>query len=185
MIGWIMERETMAQNDAAIAALELRPHERVLEIGHGPGRALERIAALVPHGFVAGIDHSADMHAVAAARCARLIDERSVELQVGDSCALPYADATFHKALAVHTLYFWNDALAHLREAHRVLRRDGVLVLGFRPAHDPHSADFPTSVYTFYSPDAVAVLLRAAGFADVAIGEPLPGLVLARAFKRA
>jgi len=178
-----MERETAAQNDAALAALAINPGDRILEIGFGHGRTLEQLVAAAPSGFVAGLDHSSEMYEMARRRCAPLLQSGHLELHLGDSRAMPYADATFDKVLAVHTLYFWDNPTAHLRELHRVMKRSGVCVLGFRPKEDPHAASFPETVYTFYSRDAVRDLLFDAGFADIDISEPVPGLVLARAMK--
>jgi ubiquinone/menaquinone biosynthesis C-methylase UbiE len=185
LLGWVMERETAAQNDAAVAALTLRPDDRVLETGYGPGRTLEQLAAAVPCGFVAGVDHSQTMYETARRRCAASIARGRVEVQTGDSRALPYPDSHFDKALAVHTLYFWRDPALHLREVYRVLkRRHGVCVLGFRPQEDPHAADFPETVYTFHTRDSVRRILSGVGFADVELSEPVPGFVLARASRQ-
>jgi ubiquinone/menaquinone biosynthesis C-methylase UbiE len=181
VIGWVMERETAAQNDAALAALAIDPGDRVLEIGFGHGRTLERLVASTPAGFVAGLDHSSEMYEMARRRCAPLLRSGRLELHLGDSRAMPYPDADFDKVLAVHTLYFWDDPAAHLRELHRVLKPAGVCVLGFRPKEDPHAASFPETVYGFYARDAVRELLVEVGFANIDVSEPLPGLVLARA----
>ena len=43
IIGWIMERETAAQNDAALAAFAINPGDCILEIGFG-------IASTLPTG---------------------------------------------------------------------------------------------------------------------------------------
>jgi len=177
-----MERETAVQNDAALTALAVRADDRVLEIGFGHGRTLERLARATPSGFVAGLDHSPEMYEMARRRCAPLVDGGRLELRVGDSRALPYPDGHFDKVLAVHTLYFWDDPTAHLRELRRVLQTNGVCVLGFRPKEDPHATGFPETVYTFYPRDEVRHLLSSVGFVTVELSEPVPGLVLTRAF---
>lgn len=183
VIGWIMERETGAQNDAALAALAVNPGDRILEIGFGHGRTLEQLVAAAPSGFVAGLDHSSEMYEMAGRRCAPLLQSGRLELHIGTSQAMPYPDAHFDKVLAVHTLYFWHNPAEHLREIHRVMRDSGVCVLGFRPKEDPHTASFPETVYTFYPRDVVRGILFDVGFADIDLSEPVPGLVLARAVK--
>lgn len=68
----------------------------------------------------------------------------------------------------MHTLYFWNDPLAHLREIRRVCRVGGRFALAFGPKEDVRAvAAFPQSVYTFYSVDETRELLSMAGFYDV------------------
>lgn len=183
LIGWIMERETAAQNDAALTALAIKPRDRILEIGFGHGRTLERLAAAAPSGFVAGLDHSSEMYEMVRQRCASLLQSGNLELRRGSSQAIPYPDADFDRVLAVHTLYFWTNPVEHLREIHRVMKPGGVCVLGFRPKEDPHAASFPETVYTFYSRDVVRDLLFDAGFANIDLSEPALGFVLARALK--
>jgi ubiquinone/menaquinone biosynthesis C-methylase UbiE len=179
-----MERETATHNDAAQAALAVNPGDRVLEIGFGHGRTLEQLVAAAPAGFVAGLDHSSEMYEMARRRCAPLLASGRLALHLANSKAIPYPDADFDKVLAVHTLYFWDSSTEHLRELHRVMKSDGVCVLGFRPKEDPHAASFPDTVYTFYSRETVRDLLFDVGFGNIDISEPVPGLVLARAAKQ-
>lgn len=167
VIAWIMARETATLNDRAVAALDLRPTDSVLEIGFGHGRTVQRIAAAVPGGQVAGIDVSGSMTRVATRRNRTAVAEGRVELRTGDAAALPFADGRFDKALSVHTLYFWPEPAACLRELHRVLRPGGALVLGFTRKDSPRAAGFPAAVYTFRDDQEVAGLLRAAGFASI------------------
>ena len=181
LIAWVMAYETAGHNAAAQQALLLEPTDRVLELGFGHGRTLESIARATPEGFVAGVDHSAEMLRVASERCAQLIEAHRVVLTCGDSRALPYPNEHFDKALAVHTIYFWTRPTEHLRELARVLRPGGPLILGFRPKDDPASRDFPEGVYTFYGRDEVRELLVGAGFVDVDWPCVSPSFVVARA----
>ena len=164
LIGHVMERETAATNDAALALLDLEAGDRVLEVGFGHGRTIERAAAVLDHGVVAGIDPSEEMIRMATRRCRRLIDTGRVRLARGDSLHLPYPDQCFGKAYTIHTIYFWADPERHLRELRRVLRVGGRLVLGFRPKGDRGTEDFPASVYSFHSTDRVCQMLQQAGF---------------------
>lgn len=179
VIAWIMARETVAQNAAARRLLELAPSDHVLELGFGHGHNVLEIARAVPDGFVAGIDHSAEMHALASALCRPLVASGRVRLSCADSSELPYGDATFDKAVAVHTLYFWPDPVLQLAELRRVLRPGGRLVLGFRPKEDGASKDFPETVYRFQSRGDVEQMLMRAGFEKVRTEAPSPGFLIA------
>jgi ubiquinone/menaquinone biosynthesis C-methylase UbiE len=55
-----------------------------------------------------------------------------VELRTGTVSELPYPNAYFTKACAIHSLYFWPSVEAGLRELYRVLAPDGLLVLAVR-----------------------------------------------------
>lgn len=179
LIAWIMAHETATENALARDLLAPRPTDRILEIGFGHGYQLRELARAAPEGRVSGVDHSEDMLHFASRRLAALIAAGRVEIACSDSRRLPHPDGTFDRALAVHTVYFWSEPLAHLREASRVLRPGGRLVLGFRSRLDPRTRDFPDGIYTFYAPDEIAALLRSAGFVDVSLSEPAPGFHLA------
>jgi ubiquinone/menaquinone biosynthesis C-methylase UbiE len=172
-----MAVETAAVNDAALNLLDLRDTDRVLEIGFGHGHTIERAAQRVRSGSVAGVDHSEAMLHVASRRCAALIAAGRVRLHCADSTHLPFANDSFDKALAVHTLYFWQPPAPHLREIRRVLAPGGQIVLAFRPAGTRGAADFPSDVYTFYSPEDVHDLLAMADFTAVETIEHSPELV--------
>jgi ubiquinone/menaquinone biosynthesis C-methylase UbiE len=165
-----MSHETARENAIAIELLQLEPTDRVLELGFGHGRTIRNIVERVPAGHVAGVDFSATMLRLASSVNRDVIAQGRVELQQGDSASLAYPDQAFDKLLAVHTIYFWEDPAAHLRECRRVLRPGGLLVLGFRPREQAPIADFPTTVYNFRSVAEICELLRA-GFATSEVTE--------------
>ncbi len=165
LLGHVMAIETASLNSEALGLLALQPSDRVLEVGFGHGRTIRLAAAQVRQGFVAGVDVSRDMVRMAQRRCLNLAGKGLVELMVGDSRRLPYADTSFDKVLSVHTIYFWEEPIKDLGEMFRVLRPGGRLVLGFRAKSDNGStSDFPETVYSFYSIDKVSTLLASAGF---------------------
>lgn len=176
-IGRVMAIETAVANDAVLDLLHLRPTDRVLEIGFGHGRTVARAAQRVPQGAVAGIDHAEVLLHSARRRCAALIASGRVQLECADSAHLPFPGAAFDKALAVHTLYFWQPPAPHLREIRRVLVAGGCLVLAYRPAGTRGTTDFPSDVYTFYQPEHVRDLLVAAGFGAIETLQHSPDLV--------
>jgi len=56
-----MERGNARMNELAIEALEVQRADTVLEIGFGPGAALQQIADLASEGSVAGVEPSQTM----------------------------------------------------------------------------------------------------------------------------
>jgi len=160
-----MAIETASLNSKALGLLALQPTDRLLEVGFGHGRTIRLAATQVPQGFVAGVDVSEDMVRMAQRRCLDVAGKGLVELIVGDSRRLRYADTSFDKVLSVPTISFWEEPLKGLCEMFRVLRPGGRLVLGFRAKSDNGSTcDFPETVYTFYSIDEVSTMLESAGF---------------------
>src|SRR6266540_1229426 len=150
----------MRQNNAAlnlwlVGLLDIAPRSRVLEVGFGPGVALEAL-----------LGHAA---AIGAGR---------LEVNQGDAAALPYGDATFDSACGTHVVYFWPDPVATLRELRRVLRPDGTVALGYQQReHMPAIALRTTGQIAarLYGPGEVEQVVRDAGFADVQLktqGDP-------------
>lgn len=168
VLAWVMAAETASANEKALELLALKPGDRVLEVGFGHGRTLAPAAALVPGGFVAGVDVSEQMVRMAGHYNRRLIEKGQVELKLADSSRLPYPDECFDKLYAIHTLYFWAEPRLHLREIARVMKEGSCLVIGFRPRDDERAvANFPATVYRFYTSGEVRSMLKEAGFTEV------------------
>ncbi|MFZ5876440.1 MAG: class I SAM-dependent methyltransferase [Nitrospirota bacterium] len=169
LLARIMAAETSRENMAALRLMNLQPTDTVLEIGCGHGRTIAQAAAKTPQGLVAGLDLSETMVQMAIRHNRRVIKEGRVEIKHGNSSSIPYPDSYFDKVFSVHTLYFWSNPIDDLREIQRVMKRDSCLVLGFKPKGEKIAADFPSSVYTFYSTDEVVRMMEGAGFEQVQI----------------
>ena len=109
-----------------VEALEPQPGDRAIDIGAGAGHASLAVAPHVAH--VDAIDPTPAMLAVAA----RLAAERgiaNVTFTAATAEALPFPDATFDLAVSRFSIHHWPDPSAGLREAARVLRPGGHIVL--------------------------------------------------------
>jgi ubiquinone/menaquinone biosynthesis C-methylase UbiE len=133
LVGMLMAYENRERNAWAVSLLNVQEADRVLEIGFGPGWAIERLAAVATGGFVAGLDHSETMVQLATKRNSAAVRQGRVELKQGSALALPYAGEAFTKALAVNSLHHWPDPLAGLHQAWRVLMPGGVVVIVEQP----------------------------------------------------
>lgn len=174
LLGQLMTWHNAQDNRWTLDLLELAAGDRLLEIGFGPGMAVELACRARPDVSVAGIDHSAEMLRAANARNRRCIEAGRVRLELGSVDALPYGDASFDKALAVNSIYFWNDPVTALREILRVLSPGGVLAVTVR--------DRQREAYRPFDSEALTELLRAAGFASVDVrrnGDPRHPLICA------
>jgi ubiquinone/menaquinone biosynthesis C-methylase UbiE len=171
----VMAHETAAFNTEVLVALAPSPGEHVLEVGFGHGHTLGAAALHAPDARFAGIDVSPDAFQVARTHCHALITRGQIDLRIGQSNALPWPDASFDKAFAVHTIYFWREPSSDLRELLRVLRPGGRVVLGFRERSVTATSTFPAEVYRFYSATEVLQLLEASGFGDATIARATSG----------
>jgi ubiquinone/menaquinone biosynthesis C-methylase UbiE len=154
--GVIMARTNDACGAWVVELLNVASNESVLEVGFGPGTAIRRLSALAAH--VAGVDPSREMVAQAWARNAVAIENGRVELRHGSVGDLPFADETFHKAMAINSMQIWPDADAGLREMWRVLKPGGTIALGFNPYSGQRNAGLTEklSASGFTTPRVVA-----------------------------
>jgi len=130
-----------------------------LEIGVGTGRFANAL------GIEIGVDPSPNM--LARAR------DRDIDVVRADGSYLPFSSSSFGGVFLVTTLCFLPDPLAVLREIFRVLRRDGVLFVGFIPAGSNWGRAYIQkgrqghrlySVAKFRSVGGMLSLLRSVGF---------------------
>jgi len=66
--GMIMARVNRVAAAQVIELLNARPDDNVLEVGFGPGVAIQLLLPRLPNGSVAGVDQSQEMVSQAAAR---------------------------------------------------------------------------------------------------------------------
>jgi SAM-dependent methyltransferase len=167
LAGWLtrrlMNRGNAGLNDFALAQLAPMADERVLEVGFGGGVLLLRLVAAA--GFICGVDRSADAVGAAQRRFASAIRAGRAEFKPGTVESLPLPDASFDKALSVHTVYFWSSLAGGSTELARVLRPGGRIVIGFLPKAHMDQLHMPPDVFTPRTPDEILGALREAGFA--------------------
>ena len=121
--------DVIEQRRVALAALDPRPGEAVLDIGSGPGLlACEIAEAVGPHGSVHGVDPSDSMLAIARGRSPRA-GSAPVDFALGDACSLPFADGSFEIVVSTQVYEYVADMPGALAEVHRVLRPGGRLLV--------------------------------------------------------
>jgi len=174
---WFDVNRAVYHSELAAVRQLLPPQGIGLEVGVGTGR----FAA--PLNIALGVEPSETM--------ARLALERGVVVLAGVAEALPFADTSFDLVLMVTVLCFVDDTELALREAWRVLKPGGWLVLAFIDRLSELGQQYQRmkngDVYyrdaTFYSADEVISLLQQAGFTldgirQTVIPDALPGTIL-------
>ncbi len=128
-VGMILALKNRQRNAWTISMLDIQPDDQVLEIGFGPGQAIQEVVKLTPNGFVAGIDLSDTMVMQASKRNSAAIRSGRVLLQQGSESPLPFEDNKFNKVFAVNSMQFWSNPIAGLQEVRRVLKPGGRVVI--------------------------------------------------------
>jgi SAM-dependent methyltransferase len=140
-----------------------------LEVGVGTGRFA------VPLGLREGIEPSRAM--------GRLAVKRGVNVWSGTAEALPCKDRSFDYLLMVVTVCFLDDVYLAFREAHRVLRPGGHILIGFVDRISPLGRAYEKlkedNVFyreaTFFSTDEVVFHLSEAGFGEFVFRQTIFG----------
>lgn len=134
-VGWMFAHRpsNRRRNIWAVSLLDVRPTDRVLEIGFGPGVAIAELAGRATQGQVFGVDHSQAMVRQAARRNAAAVRARRVHLTHASVEQLPGFGDPLDAVLAVNSVGFWPDPVERLRELRRLLRPAGRIALVSQP----------------------------------------------------
>ena len=154
---------------AVLAKLAVQGQERILEIGFGNGHEIRRLLACAPGLVYTGVDVSETMVAEAASRNTVQIGNGQVTLRHASSSALPFSPRSFDKALALNTIYFWDNPAVDLAQIRRVLRDDGRLVLGAIAPWSTKNREHFRFGFQFYEAEELTTLCTQAGFDTVEI----------------
>ena len=162
-------RYVLRNQSRTLAALELGPGDRLLDVGCGTGAAVREAAALVSR--VVGLDLSPRMVEQARELAAEL---DKTEFAVGDGEHLPFADGEFTAVLCSTSIHHFPSPGAAVGEMARVLASGGSIAIGdsnpeqlFVRALDRHLKRREPGHLGFVHPRELARLLGDAGLEDV------------------
>lgn len=173
-------RAVFAAELETIRRLIPRPETVGLEVGVGSGQFAG------PLGISIGIEPSPQM----AARARK----RGIRVCPGVAEALPFINATFEFVLMVTTICFLDDITVSFREAHRVLKAGGYLIVGFIDKESELGGQYERNreksrfykEATFFSVREVMTFFKGAGFKNLIAFQTLipgePGLTSCEGF---
>lgn len=164
---WFDDHEVLYQAELKALQTVVPKHGEGLEIGVGSGQFAD------PLGIRTGVEPSEEMAAKA-----RL---RGINVYPGVAEQVPFPDENFDYVLMVTTICFVDDIEQSFREAWRILRKNGVLILGFVDRESEigraYLARKEESVFyreaTFYSTEEVLSYVKRAGFTNPTIMQTL------------
>ena len=167
-MGRMMTKSNMASNKWVVSLMDIKPDDTVLEIGFGPGTALQEILELTPKGRVAGIDISKLMVDQATQLNQKAVSEGRLDLRQGEAASMPWDANFFDKVLAVNVIYLWPNLPPVFTEIIRVLKPSGMVALYLAPVEMMDSLGFSKlPAFTIHTQEDVMNACRNAGFSKV------------------
>jgi ubiquinone/menaquinone biosynthesis C-methylase UbiE len=170
--------------DWGLSHVTVKPEDRILDVGCGGGRTVNKLSALAGKGKVLGIDYSDVSVSVARKLNARRIEEGFVEVLEAAVSQLPFQKDTFDLVTAVETHFWWPDLPAGMREILRILRpgATALMIAEIYKGARSRTARLAEklSPMTLLSPEEHRTLFTDSGYSDVEImTEPRKGWISA------
>jgi SAM-dependent methyltransferase len=127
--GWVLGHRgsNRQRNRWAVSLLDVRPTDRVLEIGFGAGIAIAELASR--GATVYGVDHSEVM----VRQASRRNPGANVHLMHASVDRLPSFGEPLDVILTVNSLGFWPEPAARLEELRQLLRPGGRIAVVSQP----------------------------------------------------
>lgn len=113
-----------ATTQETLVRLNLRPGDRVLDVGSGTGALLKQLARVHPPAQLVGVDPVPQMLAIARRNL-----PAAVELREGWAEKLPFEPQQFDVVVSCNVFHYIRNPIEALREMSRVLRPGGHLVI--------------------------------------------------------
>lgn len=164
LAGWIMATRpsNRLRNRRTLELLEIAPDDTVLELGYGPGFAVELAAARLRGGRLIGLDHSPVMLAQATRRNARAIASGTVSLRLGDVLDPAMELPSFDKIYSVNVVQFWPEPRRVFASLKALLNPRGAIATTYMPRVGSNKERQAKA-----KAEELAVLMRAIGFDHV------------------
>lgn len=158
-----------ASINETLSRLSIKPSDRVLDVGCGTGVLLQTLRQRYPRVELTGIDASAEMLAIAAAKL-----DGDADLCLASGRQLPACADTFDLVISTSTLHYFRAPVPALAEMRRALRPQGCVAVtdwcrDFWTCQllDVFQRRFNPAHYRTYTIAQCAAMLREAGLEPI------------------
>ncbi len=144
--------------------LQISDSDKVLEIGLGNGKFIQNILNCGNNISYTGIDISHTMITEAKKLNDKFIRIGFMNLILADIEKMPFLEESFNKICTINTIYFWKNPAKALEGVYRVLSKDGLFMISFRPYIEGQSLNFSEYGFTEYKTEEVESIIHKANF---------------------
>lgn len=161
----VMIKGNKNKYDKLIKDMDIQPHDKLLEIGYGPGIGIGTIADTCETCTIHGIDFSKLMYKKASKYNKSNIDKGMIVLNYGDFVNMSVVNNDYDKIFCLNVVYFWNELKEPFDKVLSLLKSGGTFHIFMADRSMLQKA--PGSVFNKYSIEQIADALKSAGFTDV------------------
>jgi len=160
----VFDRGNAFLNNFVNELISIKIDDRIIEIGFGTGKLIDKMAQQIDTGLIEGVDFSKVMVSIARKRNKKNITKGKVKILEGNFDEIPFEKESFTKACSINTLYFWTKPAHTAKKIAEILKPDGKLILAFEDIEQLKRRKLNQEVFHLYSKDGVQKLLINAGF---------------------
>ena len=163
------------RNRWTVDLLNIQPQDYVLEIGCGPGLALEGCLNRATEGMVVGLDHSQTMLDQACRRNRQAFKAGRLQLRLGGLGELSGWTDRYEKIFSINVVQFLDDLHAAYTVFYNHLKPGGTIATTYMPR-----GKNPTRVKAWKKADDVKHYMEQTGFVQIRVEElpldPVPAI---------
>jgi SAM-dependent methyltransferase len=148
--------------DFVLSNLEINSDDKILEIGFGNGKTIPQFFEINPNCEFYGVDFSEIMCEKAIAINQNFKEKIHISCQ--NAMKMSFGNDFFDSIVTLNTVYFWENVEQQLAELRRVLKKNGKLVIGYRPKSSMEKLPFTNEVFRHYDPVELREIMEQNGF---------------------
>lgn len=170
-VGTMMNSFNRPIYEDVLKLLHLKNSDHLIELGFGNGHFLGEYFRLNSTITVTGIDYSASMCDEAAKFNKTWIEAGKLRILNENAASTSVPDESADFLIALNNIYFWHPVEDYIREIHRMLKKNGSLILGFSPARNMQDEFYKNGNFLVYEAENVINLVRPWGFSGFSVSE--------------
>ncbi|WP_196889428.1 class I SAM-dependent methyltransferase [Aureivirga sp. CE67] len=167
-VGNAMNQTNKEMITSSIDLLEVKNHDKILEIGHGNCSHLTEIIK-DKNVHYSGLEISETMKKEAERINEKFIKLNQAQFLIYDGNKIPFEDQKFDQIFTVNTIYFWENHELFLNEIYRVLKPNGKFILTFVNEDFMKDLDFVDDNFQLFNEEKAKTLLEKSGFKIISI----------------